>query len=221
MKRKKSAAVFAPAFLFLIFNFPLFSQPVPPGKRVPSHHADAMNENPAHKNSPHENRHSPGKNETRDSLDGFPDSGQNPGQMMHYRGMRMLSSRSEFYVTKIEFEEDDGEKVKIEVKFSSQLNPRTVSPGKILLNGKAIPDHSKISFSKKGNKFEIEFPYHLLENYYSSDRFFTLSLGDIKSFSNVPLQESVFDDLYLDCEYEYHLYRRGDGIWFILREEDD
>lgn len=144
--------------------------------------------------------------------------------MMHYRGMRMLSSRTEFYVTEIEFEEKDDIKIKLKVKFNTQINPRTVKRSDILLNEKSIPQNAKISFSKKGNKLEIEFPLFLLDSYNSPNLpngFFTLSLGDIKSFNNVPLQESVFEDLYLDCEYEYRLYQRDDGVWFMWREEDD
>lgn len=140
--------------------------------------------------------------------------------MMYYRGMRMLSSRADFYVTQIEFEEDDDVKIKLEVKFNMQIDPRTVNVANILLNGTPIPQSSRLSFSKRGDKFEIEFPLALLSNYYASGGAFTLTLGDIKSFNNVALQESVFDDLYVDCEYEYHLYRRDDGVWFMWREED-
>lgn len=206
MKRKKSAALFAPAFIFFIFQIPLFSQPAPRGKRVP----------PPRGNIPPENETD---NFRRDYSP--PDENARSDEMMHYRGMRMFSSSSDFYVTEIEFEEEDGTKIKIKVKFSSQINPRTVNVRNFLLNGKPFPENSRLSFSKKGNKFEIEFPFPLLADYYSSGGFFTLSLGDIKSFSDVPLQESVFADLYLDCEFEYHLYRREDGTWFIWREEDD
>lgn len=214
MKRKKSAAFFAPAFIFFIFQIPLFSQPAPRGKRVPP-----PDEKVPH-NSPNESN---GFHHSFSPSDKTPRSDENirSDEMMHYRGMRMFSSCSDFYVTEIEFEEKDNAKIKIKVKFSSQINPRTVNVRNFLLNGKPFPENSRISFSKKGNKFEIEFPYPLLADYYSSGGFFTLSLGDIKSFSDVPLQESVFADLYLDCEYEYHLYRREDGTWFIWREEDD
>ena len=121
-----------------------------------------------------------------------------------YRGMRMSGADDLFYVTKIESENEENDRIEIEIKFNIPPDPRTLRNEFILINGKPLPPDARIVFNKAGTKIKI-----LLRKVFISDaherrdRPFRIDLPDAKSFNAIPLYRTDFPDLKIDREYEF------------------
>ena len=121
-----------------------------------------------------------------------------------YRGMRMSGTDDLFYVTKIESENEENDRIEIEIKFNIPPDPRTLRNEFIRINGKPLPPDARIVFNKAGTKIKI-----LLRKVFISDaherrdRSFRIDLPEAKSFNAIPLYRTYFPDLKIDREYEF------------------
>jgi len=125
-----------------------------------------------------------------------------------YRGMRMSGADDLFYVTKIESENEENDRIEIEIKFNIPPDPRTLRNEFIRINGKPLPPDARIVFNKAGTKIKIllrkDFIFDAHER---RDRPFRIDLPDAKSFNAIPLYRTDFPDLKIDGEYEFRFVK--------------
>ena len=121
-----------------------------------------------------------------------------------YRGMRMSGGDDLFYVTKIESENEENDRIEIEIKFNIPPDPRTLRNEFIRMNGKPLPPDARIAFNKAGTKIKILLRKDFISDAHERrDRPFRIDLPDAKSFNSIPLYRTDFPDLKIDGEYEF------------------
>lgn len=121
-----------------------------------------------------------------------------------YRGMRMSGADDLFYVTKIESENEENDRIEIEIKFNIPPDPRTLRNEFIRINGKPLPPDARIVFNKAGTKIKILLRKDFIFDAHARrDRSFQIDLPDAKSFNAIPLYRTDFPDLKIDGEYEF------------------
>nr|WP_180485070.1 hypothetical protein [Treponema socranskii] len=138
----------------------------------------------------------------------FPQNARDPKDARPYRGMRMSGADDLFYVTKIESENEEHDRIEIEIKFNIPPDPRTLRNEFIRINGKPLPPDARIAFNKAGTKIKIllrkDFIFDAHER---RDRPFRIDLPDAKSFNSIPLYRTDFPDLKIDGEYEFRFVK--------------
>ncbi|MBR7064771.1 MAG: hypothetical protein IKI31_06475, partial [Treponema sp.] len=117
-----------------------------------------------------------------------------------YRGSRMGVSPTVFFVLEIEAEHDD-DKIELEIKFNTQIDPNSFTHKSILINGKSLPDRTRIKFNKAGTKIELVVPASTFYRMFSNP--FSIELLDSKSFNELSLSNNFFEDIYIDAEYRF------------------
>lgn len=121
-----------------------------------------------------------------------------------YRGMRMSGTDDLFYVTKIESENEENDRIEIEIKFNIPPDPRTLRNEFIRINGKPLPPDARIVFNKAGTKIKILLRRAFISDAHERrDRPFQIDLPEAKSFNAIPLYRTYFPDLKIDREYEF------------------
>jgi len=132
---------------------------------------------------------------------------------MPYHGMRMMKGGGIFYVRKISSEQKGNERFRIDIHFNVPIDPRTVQPDRILLNGTSLPSGTDTIFNKAGTVLRLQFPeeYDGTAFLKSTGQSFSVSLPDAKSFNGTPLTVKQFGGMYCgkDCsfmepDYEEH-----------------
>ena len=121
-----------------------------------------------------------------------------------YRGMRMSGADDLFYVTKIESENEENDRIEIGIKFNIPPDPRTLRNEFIRINGKPLPPDARIVFNKAGTKIKILLRKDFIFDAHARrDRSFQIDLPDAKSFNAIPLYRTDFPGLKIDREYEF------------------
>lgn len=125
---------------------------------------------------------------------------QGDEKFFQYRGSRMSSKPSVFFVLEIEAEHED-DAVELEIKFNTHINPASMDTKFILINEKPLPQKTRVKFNKAGTKIELTIPQNIFYKMYSNP--FSIRLTEAKSFNSIPLQKNYFENIYLDCEYRF------------------
>lgn len=121
-----------------------------------------------------------------------------------YRGMRMSNAGSLSYVTKIETETEQEDMLEIEIKFNIPADPRTLQRKHISLNGQFLPAEALVTFNKSGDKMKILVrDSFLFDGKDKQNHPFYIDLQQAKSFNNVPLYHSHFDDIGRNKKYKF------------------
>ena len=129
---------------------------------------------------------------------------RDPKGVRPYRGMRMSGADDLFYVTKIESENEENDRIEIEIKFNIPPDPRTLRNEFIRINGKPLPPGARIVFNKAGTKIKILLRRTFISDAHERrDRPFRIDLPEAKSFNAIPLYRTYFPDLNIDREYEF------------------
>ena len=122
-----------------------------------------------------------------------------------------------FYVTEIESEDEENDRIEIEIKFNIPPDPRTLRNERIFINGKPLPPDVRVIFNKAGTKIKILLRRDFIFDAYARhDRPFHIDLPDAKSFNGIPLYRTHFPDLQIDEDYEFRFanemphFKRGD-----------
>ena len=79
-------------------------------------------------------------------------------EMINYRGNRIASEGSEFFLQNIKSERTSNGEVSLEISFNQSVNPLTFSAESILIDGIAVPPKTKFSFNKKGDTIRMSVP---------------------------------------------------------------
>ena len=121
-----------------------------------------------------------------------------------YRGMRMSGADNLFYVTKIESENEENDRIEIEFNFYIHAVTRTLRIEFMRIYGKPLPPYSRFFFNIAGTNIKIllrkDFIFDAHER---RDRPFQIDLPEAKSFNAIPLYRTYFPDLKIDREYEF------------------
>ena len=141
------------------------------------------------------------------------DSLKEPHHVVPYRGMRMPYKGDIFYVTKIESEKERDDMIEIEMKFNMPVDPRTLQRHHILINDKPLPADALLYFNKTGDKIKILIKTTVI---FAADREqnrpFQILLQEARSFNNMPLYHSRFDDLYCEKEYRFKFSNKSSKL---------
>lgn len=134
----------------------------------------------------------------------FAEKPKDAKHVFSYRGMRMSNMEGLFYVTKIETETEQSGMFEIEIKFNISADPRTLQKKHISLNGQFLPAEALVTFNKAGDKMKILIrDSFLFDGKDKQNHPFYIDLQQAKSFNNVPLYHSHFDDIGRDKEYKF------------------
>lgn len=142
------------------------------------------------------------------------DSLKEPHHVVPYRGMRMPHKSDVFYVIKIESEKERNDMIEIEMKFNMPVDPRTLQRHHILINDKPLPSDVRLHFNKAGDKIKILMQAAaLFTAEQEQNQPFHIELPEARSFNNMPLYHSRFDDLYCEKEYTFTFakFRRNES----------
>ena len=124
----------------------------------------------------------------------------NEQKFFPYRGSRMGNSPAAFFVIEIETELDD-DKIELEIKFNTQIDPNSFNHKSILINGRTLPDRTRIKFNKAGTKIELVIPAQTFYKIFSNP--FSIELLNAKSFNELSLEKKLFKEIYIDAEYRF------------------
>lgn len=118
-----------------------------------------------------------------------------------YHGMRMTMNGSSFYVRSADVEKDGQGCISADFRFNAAVDPRTVKPASVMVNGNPVPPDTKVIFNKAGTEmlfvFSPDFSRTLDESGIS------IELPDAASFDSTPLVMTVFDGLVCGCPQMY------------------
>ena len=84
-----------------------------------------------------------------------PPSPKNPDNIKNYRGSRAFSRQTPLKVSQTKCSKAEDGSVCVEIKFNQNINPRSVKNTSITVNGKAMDENSRLSFSKKGDSLHF------------------------------------------------------------------
>ena len=101
---------------------------------------------------------------------------------MHYRGNRVYSENLPFEINQIKCWRLDENVVAIHIIFNQWINPRTVKPDTIIINGMPLPRNIRFGFNRKGDTVKLI----VLQRQNS----FKMKLMAIQSFNGKTIEES-------------------------------
>ena len=123
--------------------------------------------------------------------EGFPEH-----HAMPYHGMRMMRSAGVFEVRRLQIRQASAGNIQVDILFSGPVDPRTVVPASVKMNGIALPETTLVQFNRAGNAMRLVLP---LEFEVVDAQVITLELFDIKSFNGTALTRTGFDGLTGSC----------------------
>ena len=143
-------------------------QPSPPGKGAPPPKGGAgpAPVSPRNKNNSH----------SKDSLE--------KERIIKYRGERLSVSEEPFVITGVNVSRSDNATVSLELKFNRNINPKTVSPYSIKINGESLPENARFSFNRKGDTVKVSLLQEKNE--------FSLEVNGITSYEGVLVETAEF-----------------------------
>ena len=114
---------------------------------------------------------------------------QNKKEFIPFHGKRH-GVYEEFSVLRVYMETLSSGKRSVTVVFSSPIDPRSVTDGKIKVNGRKISEKEKIKYNRAGNTMRIVFlPVSTDKKKYS------LELSEISSFDGKMMKNCVYEDI--------------------------
>ena len=127
-------------------------------------------------------------------------------QVHQYNGMRMMND-TYFYVRTIAVSLTANGCISVECRFNAALDPRSVTPNKILVNGKPLSATTKVLFNKAGTQLRFTLPNEISQQL--KDTPFSLELADAASFDKTALSYTIFDGLLCGHSYTYAKPQEG------------
>ena len=96
---------------------------------------------------------SEGKDGGEDSHPDFPK--KNPDNIMHYRGTRVYDENLPFEISHIKCVRLDDNVIGIDIVFNQSINPHTIGPDSILINGVPLPKGIRFAFNRRGDTIKM------------------------------------------------------------------
>lgn len=112
------------------------------------------------------------------------------GNIINYRGNRVLSSSDSFLIENVKAESTSKYSLNIEIRFNQSINPLSISSDSILVNGEKISDKSKFSFSKKGDTIRVAVP--------KTKDSYSILVQNVESFDGIKLKPIIVNNLTIE-----------------------
>ena len=113
----------------------------------------------------------------------LPPSPKNPDNMLYYRGSRTTQEEQPLIVNQIKAERIGPATVDIEIAFNQSINPRTIKPHFITVDGLEIPKAVRFWFNKKGDTVKFTLP--------SEKESFKIEIKCIRAFDGTLMNPAV------------------------------
>lgn len=94
---------------------------------------------------------------------------------INYRGMRKPITQQDLQISNIDAQMIDHKTLRMDISFNQSINPRTVKPDNIKINGKALLPKTRFIFNKKGDCVRF---FAVV-----SEKSVTMNLSDIESYA--------------------------------------
>lgn len=80
---------------------------------------------------------------------------RDPENIMHYRGTRIYDENLPFEISHIKSTRLDDHAVGIDIVFNQTINPHSIKPDSILINGVPLPPGIKFAFNRRGDTIKL------------------------------------------------------------------
>lgn len=94
---------------------------------------------------------------------------------INYRGIRKPITQQDLQISNIDAQMIDHKTLRMDISFNQSINPRTVKPDNIKINGKALLPKTRFIFNKKGDCVRF---FAVV-----SEKSVTMNLSDIESYA--------------------------------------
>ncbi len=115
----------------------------------------------------------------------LPPSPKDPDNMLYYRGNRTAQEDLPLTVNQVKISRVGPSVVDVEIAFNQSINPRSVKPSRITIDGNEVPQNVRFCFNKKGDtvKFMLTSEKDSLE----------LGIKGIRAFNGTVMKAALID----------------------------
>ncbi len=115
----------------------------------------------------------------------LPPSPKDPDNMLYYRGNRTAQEDLPLTVNQVKVNRVGVDQVDVEIVFNQSINPRSVKPSRITIDGNEVPQNVRFCFNKKGDtvKFMLTSEKDSLE----------LGIKGIRAFNGTVMKAALID----------------------------
>lgn len=156
-KNRIKLSVFLTCLLIVFSNSALSAVEGPP---APPSHPNSVRPNDANKNPAQAGQ--PGRpGHPEHPMPPKPGTRPPKNSVINYRGTRMPAVNDFFFVKTAKYSRLNENFVEMEVAFNQSINPKSVKPNLIIIDGAELPEDTKFSFNKKGDTVRFSLPVGL------------------------------------------------------------
>ena len=159
-KNRIKLSVFLTCLLIVFSNISLSAVEGPP---TPPSHPNSVRPNDANKNPAQAGQQGQPGQSGHPEHPMPPKPGTRPpkNSVINYRGTRMPAVNDFFFVKTAKYCKVNEKFIEMEVAFNQSINPKSIKPSLIVIDGAELPEDTKFSFNKKGDTVRFSLPVGL------------------------------------------------------------